>query len=146
MSETELVVGGKATTTKYPGVWEVVEHDDFMVRLRKEQFGVVHVARSSVTPFVAKEAHALSSNELNMLAAALVRRLASFASPAIGDKMQQLEFTEERLYRDLLAETIAHVTAAGVDIVDILADAMNLIGAENGHSGLYDAAERVKNR
>lgn len=140
----DIVVGSKVTTSKYPGVWEVVEKDDFIARLKKQPQGVIIASVASLTLFEAEDEEALSAGELTVMATAAVRRIATFASPAIGDKMQQMGFTEARLYRDLLAELIAHVNTSGQDVVDIIADAMNLIGAEAENTALYDAAERIK--
>lgn len=140
-----LVIGQKVTTVRYPGVWEVIETDEHMSRLKREPAGAIFVPTSSCTPFEGEVESALTSSQLLEISSAVVRKLAPFANPAMTDKMEQLQFTEGRLFRDMTAELIVTMVRAGVDVVDILADAMNLIGAEVHHKQLYDAAERVKN-
>lgn len=143
---TKLDIGQKVTTTKRDGVWEVVESDEHMTRLNKASYGKVLVPTASCTPFEATEENALNARQLADLANAAVRPLVIFTSQQISERMEALAFTEGRLYRDLIAELIAHVAHAGADVVDIVADALNLIGSERKDAAMYDAAERIKNR
>lgn len=142
-----LTVGAKVTTAKYPGIWEVVETDEHMSRIKRDAQGVVFVATSSLVlheaPEISNE-EVLDAETLNTLALALARDVAVFAATEMGAKMEALNFTQSRLYRDILAQVIAHMTASGLDIVNIIADAMNLIGAEDSNQKLYDAAEKLR--
>lgn len=143
---TKLEIGQKVTTTKRAGVWDVVESDEHMTRLDKPSYGKVLVPTASCTLFEATEENALDARQLSDLATAAVRPLVIFTSQQIAEKMESLAFTENRLYRDLVAELIAHIARSGADAVDIVADALNLIGSERKDTAMYDAAERIKSK
>lgn len=143
-----MKVGDKVLSSKYPGVWEIVELDSPLARIKSAKQGIILVTLNSLSPFIGVERQeplAMAPNELAEYALATSRMIGMYSTPQVQAKMPELGITtRERLFTEIIVSLLGVMYEAKMERpLDILAAAMNIVGAEVNDQEMYDAAEKI---